>query len=196
MIEQSLFDKATLLVEALIFATAQPVKPQAMKAMLEGQGLASYSEQLPAIIEEIERRYENHAVALYNIAGGWQLRTRESVAPALVETVEKPRRLSRSTMEVLAIVAYHQPCTRTEIETVRGVTLGQSIFDTLLEEGLVAPKGRKEVPGRPILWSTTSLFLRVFGLSSLGDLPRREELVLEPSLEDDRPSESTMGASS
>jgi segregation and condensation protein B len=83
-------------------------------------------------------------------------------------------------METLAIVAYHQPVTRAEIEEIRGATLAQTTLDALLEAGLIAPKGRKEVPGRPTLWATTPAFLMQFGLRDLRDLPRREELLVEP----------------
>lgn len=183
--EQASFERAVSLVEALIFANAEPVKPKKLVDMLSAQGLEAMVEQLEEVVAAVEQRYEGHAVELCAVAGGWQLRTRESVAPALAKTVEKPRRLSRSAMEALAVVVYHQPCTRVEIETIRGVTLGQNILDRLLEEGLIAPKGRKAVPGRPVLWGTTPMFLRVFGLDTLSDLPRREELVVEPSSDDD-----------
>jgi segregation and condensation protein B len=83
-------------------------------------------------------------------------------------------------METLAIVAYHQPVTRAEIEEIRGAALSQQTLDALLELGLVAPKGRKEVPGRPTLWATTAAFLAQFGLNDLRDLPRREDLLVEP----------------
>jgi segregation and condensation protein B len=83
-------------------------------------------------------------------------------------------------MEALAVIAYHQPTTRTEIETVRGATLSQASMDALLEAGLIEPKGRKEVPGRPTLWGTTAAFLSQFGLKGLRDLPRREDLLVEP----------------
>jgi segregation and condensation protein B len=85
-------------------------------------------------------------------------------------------------METLAIVAYHQPVTRAEIEEIRGASLSQSTLELLLDAALIAPRGRKEVPGRPSLWGTTPRFLEQFGLKALNDLPRREELVNEPTL--------------
>jgi segregation and condensation protein B len=93
--------------------------------------------------------------------------------------VQQKRRLPRAAMETLAVVAYHQPVTRTEIETIRGASLGQGVMDALLESGLIEPRGRKEVPGRPTLWGTTSAFLAQFGLRDLRDLPRREDLLQE-----------------
>jgi segregation and condensation protein B len=90
-----------------------------------------------------------------------------------------PRRLPRAAMETLAIVAYHQPVTRAEIEEIRGATLSQTTMDALLEAGLIAARGRKEAPGRPTLWATTPVFLTQFSLKDLRDLPRREDLVVE-----------------
>lgn len=179
--EPDSFKKAVDLAEALIFASAGPVRASSIAEMLRSQGLDEQAGTLGAVLDEVAKRYEGHAVELYAVSGGWQFRTREEFGPALARVIERPRRLSKGTMETLAIVAYHQPCTRVEIETIRGVGLGQSILDTLLEEGLIAPKGRKEVPGRPVLWGTTPQFLQIFGLNSLGDLPRREELLFEPS---------------
>ena len=97
----------------------------------------------------------------------------------LTRVVERPRRLPRAAMETLSIVAYHQPCTRAEIEAIRGVSLGQATLDLLLDASLIVPKGRKEVPGRPTLWGTSTQFLSHFGLRDLRDLPRREELLAE-----------------
>jgi segregation and condensation protein B len=91
-----------------------------------------------------------------------------------------PRRLPRAAMETLAVVAYHQPVTRAEIEEVRGASLSQGTLDALLEGGLIAPCGRKETPGRPTLWATTPAFLAQFGLRDLRELPRREDLLVEP----------------
>ncbi|MDA8250266.1 MAG: SMC-Scp complex subunit ScpB, partial [Rhodospirillales bacterium] len=96
------------------------------------------------------------------------------------KVVPVPRRLPRAAMETLAIVAYHQPVTRAEIEDIRGAALAQATLDALLETGLIAPKGRREVPGRPTLWGTTPAFLAQFGLSDLRELPRREDLLVEP----------------
>jgi segregation and condensation protein B len=108
------------------------------------------------------------------------LRTAPDLAERLRRVVSVPRRLPRVAMEVLAIVAYHQPVTRGEIETMRGASLSQATLDALLEAGLIAPGGRREVPGRPTLWGTTPAFLTQFGLDSLRALPRREDLLVEP----------------
>jgi segregation and condensation protein B len=109
-----------------------------------------------------------------------QFRTASDLAPALRKVVEVPRRLPRVAMETLAIIAYHQPVTRPEIEEIRGASLSQQTLDALLEAGLVAPRGRRESPGRPTLWGTTPAFLAQFGLNDLRELPRREDLLVEP----------------
>jgi segregation and condensation protein B len=121
-------------------------------------------------------------VQLAEVAGGFAFRTAPELAPAITRVVEAPRRLPRAAMETLAIVAYHQPVTRAEIEEIRGASLSQSTLEMLLDASLIAPRGRKEVPGRPSLWGTTPRFLEQFGLKAIGDLPRREELVNEPTL--------------
>ena len=97
------------------------------------------------------------------MAGGWQFRTAPDLAPRLRRVVVQPRRLPRAAMETLAVIAYHQPVTRPEIEEMRGASLSQQTLDALLEAGLVAPQGRKEAPGRPTLWGTTPAFLARFG---------------------------------
>ncbi|MCT6855888.1 MULTISPECIES: SMC-Scp complex subunit ScpB [Bombella] len=180
MVEHDRAAMAVSFVEALLFANAGPVSASAIVAILREQGLEEQADNPGAVLDGLAQRYKGHAVELQAVSGGWQLRTRAMFGPALARVIERPRRLSQGTLEALAIVAYHQPCTRVEIETIRGVRLGQSILDTLLEEGLITPKGRKEVPGRPVLWGTTPQFLRIFGLASLNDLPRREELLFEP----------------
>ena len=114
------------------------------------------------------------------VAGGWQFRTAADLAPLLRKVVTQPRRLPRAAMETLAIIAYHQPVTRPEIEEMRGTSLSQQTMDALLEAGLIAAGGRREVPGRPTLWGTTPAFLAQFGLRDLRDLPKREDLLVEP----------------
>lgn len=166
------------LLEALIFSSAEPVTESAVRAFLTTQGFEDVD--IPAQISQVSERYAGHAVELVQVARGWQFRTRAKFAPALTKVIEKPRRLSRSAMETLAVIAYHQPCTRVDIEEIRGVALNQSVLDALLEDGLITPKGRKEVPGRPVLWGTSSVFLTSFGLADLNALPRREELLLDP----------------
>lgn len=167
------FDHAVRLAEALIFASAEPVAAAALARQLPE------SVDLEPVLAALQTQYAGRGVVLAEVAGGWQFRTAADLAPLLTRVMQVPRRLPRAAMETLAVIAYHQPVTRTEIETVRGASLGQGVVDGLLEAGLIEPKGRKEVPGRPTLWGTTPAFLAQFGLKSLGDLPRREELLTQ-----------------
>ena len=110
------------------------------------------------------------------VAGRWTFRTATDLGPSLALTKREERRLSRAMEEVLAIIAYHQPVTRPEIEAIRGVSLGRGTLDALLDTGWVRPGPRKEVPGRPLTWLTTPAFMEAFGLAKIGDLPGVEEL--------------------
>ncbi len=172
------------LAEALIFASPGPVLPSAILRVL------SDFADLDLVIAAIQARYQGGGVELVQTTGGWQFRTAPDLAPALRQVVETPRRLSRVAMETLAIVAYHQPVTRPEIEEIRGATLSQNTLDQLLEHSLVEPVGRRESPGRPTMWGTTPQFLTHFGLKDLRELPRRDDLLLDPQTALLRPRES------
>jgi segregation and condensation protein B len=165
---------ALRLAEALVFASASPVTARQLAQLLP-EGV-----EAEAVFAALRARYAGRGVELAEVAGGFQFRTAEDLAPRLRKVVQVPRRLPRAAMETLAIVAYHQPVTRAEIEEIRGTSLAQATLDALLEGGLIAPKGRKEVPGRPTLWATTPAFLLQFGLRDLRDLPKREDLLVEP----------------
>ncbi len=160
--------------EALVFASAGPVSARALTQLLPDTADAD------AVIAALRARYAGRGVELVETAGGVQFRTAPELAPRLRKVIEVPRRLPRVAMETLAIIAYHQPCTRAEIEEIRGTSLSQQTLDALLEASLVAPKGRREVPGRPTLWGTTPHFLVQFGLRDIRDLPQRTDLLLEP----------------
>ena len=168
--------QAMRLAEAVVFASSQPVTPRVLANLLPEDT------DVDAVMAALEAMYAGRGVGLVQAAGGWQFRTAPDIAPALRKVVELPRRLPRVAMETLAIVAYHQPVTRTEIEEIRGAALSQTTLDLLLENGLVTPKGRRETPGRPTLWGTTPAFLAQFGLNDLRDLPKREELLIDPSV--------------
>jgi len=167
-------DEEVRLAEALVFASAGPVTARQLQQLLP-DGV-----EAEAVLAALRARYAGRGVELAEVAGGFQFRTAEDLAPRLRKVVQVPRRLPRAAMETLAIVAYHQPVTRPEIEEIRGAALAQTTLDALLEAGLIAPKGRKEVPGRPTLWATTPAFLLQFGLRDLRDLPKREDLLVEP----------------
>ncbi|MGH7040651.1 MAG: SMC-Scp complex subunit ScpB [Acetobacteraceae bacterium] len=170
------------LAEAVVFAAAAPVAPHTLASLLpEGADVA-------AVIAALRASTAGRGVELVEVAGGVQFRTAPDLAPSLRKVVEIPRRLPRVAMETLAIVAYHQPVTRAEIEEIRGASLSQSTLDALLEADLIAPRGRRDTPGRPTLWATTPAFLTRFGLSALSDLPRREELMTEPGVLADEPA--------
>ncbi len=163
--------EALRIAEALLFASDRPVQPARLQSVLpEGQ-------EARAVLAALAGALDGRGVVLAEVAGGFALRTAPDLAPALTRVVEVPRRLPRAAMEALAVIAWHQPVTRAEIEEIRGASLSQATLESLLENGLVAPKGHKEVPGRPTLWGTTPRFLEQFGLASLKELPRREELV-------------------
>ncbi len=162
------------LAEALIFASAAPVSARSLGNLLPDGA------DIDAVVDALARRYAGRGVELVEVAGGLQFRTAPDLAARLRRVVQVPRRLPRAAMETLAIIAYHQPVTRPEVEEIRGASLSQQTLDALLEASLIAPCGRKEVPGRPTLWGTTPAFLAQFGLNDLRDLPRREDLLVEP----------------
>lgn len=161
--------EAVRLVEAMVFASADPVPMAAIARLLPVDA--------EPVLQTLQAQYVGRGVELVEAAGGWHFRTASDLAPQLTRLVPAPRRLPRAAMEALAVIAYHQPATRADVEAVRGASLSQTTMDALLEAGLIEPKGRKEVPGRPTLWGTTPGFLAQFGLRTLRDLPRREDLV-------------------
>jgi segregation and condensation protein B len=166
-------EEALRLAEAMIFASTDPVPTRMLAVLLPNL-------DVDAVLASVRARFAGRGVELAQVAGGWQFRTAADLAQRLTKVIPQPRRLPRVAMETLAIIAYHQPVTRAEVEEIRGASMSQTTLDTLLEAGLVAPKGHKEVPGRPTLWGTTPGFLLQFGLKDLRDLPRREDLLVEP----------------
>ena len=167
-------EEALRLAEALIFASAAPVTPRALSQVLPE------TIDTDVVIAALANRYAGRGIELVEASGGVQFRTAPDLAARLKRVIDVPRRLPRVAMETLAIIAYHQPVTRAEIEEIRGASLSQQTLDALLEPGLIAPKGRKDSPGRPTLWATTPAFLSQFGLRDLRELPRREDLFVEP----------------
>lgn len=166
--------EAVRLAEALVFASADPVPAGRLASLLGPEDPPA-----AAVFAALAASCGGRGVELIEAGGGWMFRTAPDLAPRLARVVERPRRLPRAVMETLAIIAFHQPCTRAEIEERRGVALAQNTLETLLETGLVRPAGRREVPGRPTLWGTTPEFLARFGLVSLADLPRRDDLLAD-----------------
>ncbi len=162
------------IVESLIFTSPEPVTIHRLSQVLEGEADRAAIKQA---IEEIEHdlENENRGVTLVEVAGGYQFRTKPQAAPWVRRIHDvKGRRLSKASMETLAIVAYRQPITRAELEKIRGVESGW-ILRSLVEKDLVRILGRKDEPGNPILYGTTKRFLEAFGLKSLSDLPELPE---------------------
>ena len=158
------------LLEALLFAAPEPLAETELALRLGPEA------DIPGLLRELAESYAERGVNLVALAGGWTFRTAPDLAAALRSAREVPRRLSRAAVETLAVIAYHQPVTRAEIETIRGVGLARGTLDRLLESGWVQPKGRRESPGRPLNWVTTPQFLAHFGLDSLKELPGIDEL--------------------
>jgi len=158
------------LIEALLFATAEPIGEEVLIRHLEEAA------DVNGLLQELAEAYAGRGVNLVRLAGGWAFRTAPDLAAKLRIERLVARKLSRAAVETLAVIAYHQPVTRAEIEQIRGVALGKGAIDALLEAGWVRPKGRRAGPGRPLLWVTTPGFLVHFGLGSLNELPGLDEL--------------------
>ncbi|HJQ59241.1 MAG TPA: SMC-Scp complex subunit ScpB [Vineibacter sp.] len=158
------------LVEALLFASATTL------------GIDAIAERLPAdsdvedLLAELAEMYAHRGVNLVKVAGGYAFRTAPDLAQKL--KIEQPvnRKLSRAATETLAIIAYHQPVTRAEIEHIRGVGLSKGTLDFLFEQAWIQPMGRRRAPGKPVTWGTTPFFLEHFGLAAVDDLPGHDEL--------------------
>lgn len=157
-------------LEALLFASAEPLAAADIAARMP-EGADVYG-----LIGELQQHYANRGVNLVQRGRGWAFRTAPDVSPYLRLESELPRKLSRAAVETLAIIAYQQPVTRSEVEEIRGVALSKGTLDILLEAGWIRPRGRRRVPGRPVTWGTTEAFLDHFGLESLDALPGIEEL--------------------
>lgn len=189
-VEHALRDlvQETRIVEALLFAATEPVSTDFLAERLpEGTDIG-------AILEDIRNLYADRGVNLARVAGKWSLRTAEDLSPHLRIERKVSRKPSRAAVESLAIIAYHQPVTRSEVEEIRGVSVSKGSFDVLLEAGWIKPVGRRRTPGRPTTWGTTPVFLEEFGLDSLADLPGIDELKASGLL-DTRPAGTIIGDS-
>jgi segregation and condensation protein B len=171
------------ILEALLFAATEPVAEGALITHLPEDT------DIPALLDELVGHYAGRGVNLVRVAGKWSLRTAEDLAPHLRIETKVGRKPSRAAVETLAIIAYHQPVTRTEVEEIRGVSSSRGSFDVLLEAGWIRPVGRRQTPGRPVTWGTTSKFLEDFALDNVNDLPGVDELKASGLL-DTRPAGS------
>ena len=156
-------------VEATLFAAEQPMTEQEISAHLEGA-------EVGPVLERLAEVYAGRGIHLVERGGRWHFQTAADLAHLLRREKEEPRRLSRAATEALAIIAYHEPVSRAEIEAIRGVQTAKGTLDVLLEAGWIRIAGRREVPGRPTIYATSPEFLTHFGLSSRRDLPGIEEL--------------------
>ncbi|MFL5258149.1 MAG: SMC-Scp complex subunit ScpB [Hyphomicrobiales bacterium] len=157
-------------IEATLFAAREPLATTQIAAVLpEGA-------DIEALLEALQQNYANRGVNLVQVAGKWVLRTADDLSFLLRREVIEKKRLSKAALETLAIIAYHQPVTRADIEEIRGVGISKGTLDTLLEIGWVKMRGRRRVPGRPVTYGTTEDFLVHFGLNEISDLPGLQEL--------------------
>ena len=185
LVKQDISDEIRI-VEALLFAATEPVSTDFLAERLpEGTDIGG-------ILEDIKFLYEGRGVNLARVAGKWSLRTAEDLSPHLLIERKVSRKPSRAAVESLAIISYHQPVTRSEVEEIRGVSVSKGSFDVLLEAGWIKPVGRRRTPGRPTTWGTTPAFLEEFGLDSLADLPGLDELKASGLL-DTRPAGTIIG---
>jgi segregation and condensation protein B len=163
-------DDALRAIEAILFAAEEPMGVADI-ALHAGEGA-----DIPALLAELQGHYAGRGVELVERGGRWHFQTAADLAYILRREREESRRLSRAAVETLAIIAYHEPVSRAEIEAIRGVQISRGTLDVLMEAGWVRPAGRREVPGRPLTYVTTQDFLTHFGLESRRDLPGLDDL--------------------
>jgi segregation and condensation protein B len=158
------------IVEALLFASREPIDAATLAARLPADA------DIGGILGALKAHYDTRGVNLVRVAGKWLFRTAEDLSGQLVHAADEPRKLSRAGLETLAIIAYHQPVTRAEIEAIRGVSTSRGTLDVLLEVGWIRLRGRRRTPGRPVTYGTTDGFLAHFNLEAIQDLPGLEDL--------------------
>ena len=157
-------------VEAILFAAEEPLDLESIQTRLKAKA------NVPKILKSLENQYKNRGINLICIANKWSFRTPSNLSKLMNLQTSTQKKLSKAAIETLAIIVYHQPVTRSEIEGIRGVTFGIGTLEILLEINWVRPSGRKNVPGKPIQYVTTDEFLSHFNLQKLSDLPNVEEL--------------------
>ncbi len=165
------------ILEAILFASEEPVMEEDLLQKISDKN------NLQNFLEQLKMFYKNRGINLIKTGQKWSFRTSNEIKEELTIFKKQKRKLSRAALETLAIIAYQQPITRSEIENIRGVQMGRGSIDHLMEIGWIKPSGRKNIPGKPALWSTTDLFLEHFGIINLSDLPNKEELKASGFLE-------------
>ncbi len=163
-------EQAKRLLEAILFSSKEPLSLADLSEAVES------SVDVLKVLKELQSDYNDRGIVLENNGVLWAFRTASDLAARLTIVREESKKLSRAALETLAIIAYHQPVTRAEIEDIRGVAVAKGTVDTLLELNWIRPKGRKRAPGRPLMWGTTEAFLDHFGLADLDQLPGVKEL--------------------
>lgn len=156
--------------EALLFAGGEPLTAKLLSEKLGPEV------DVAAVLMKLKRDYAGRGVELVEAGGAWRFQSAPDLGGLFAETKEEPRRLPKAAMETLAVIAYHQPVTRAEIEEIRGVSLSRGSMELLLEIGWIKPRGRRRSPGRPLTFGTTDAFLSQFGLASLDALPGKDDL--------------------
>ncbi len=163
-------DENLRILEALLFAAAEPLRTQDLhERMPEGADVGG-------LLMELQKLYDGRGVELVDLDGAWAFRTAKDLAEALSVERHITKKMSKAALETLSIIAYHQPVTRAEVENIRGVATHRGTLDSLIEAGWVKPGRRRETPGRPLTWVTTTSFLDQFGLESIMDLPGLDDL--------------------
>jgi segregation and condensation protein B len=174
------------LIEALLFASTEPVSLKSIQNRLPETA------DVGGMLLELQNEYQSRGINLVRLEDAWAFRTAADVGPYLVLNKKEEKKLSRAGLETLAVIAYHQPVTRAEVENIRGVATNKGTLDVLLEAGWIKPGRRRETPGRPVTWITTNAFLDEFGISLLTDLPGLQELK-SSGLLDSRPAIENIG---
>ncbi len=162
--------EAVRMAEAIVFASVDPVSDKALADRLPGET------DIKAVMAELQAAYEKRGVNLVRVGDSWAFRTASDLSFLMNREAVQQKKLSRAALEVLAIIAYHQPVTRAEMEEIRGVETAKGTLDVLMETGWVRIRGRRKVPGRPVTYGTTVAFLDHFGLEEIRDLPGMDEL--------------------
>jgi segregation and condensation protein B len=186
MSEAMALGAAVRIAEALLFAAREPLSEEVMQSALP------HGVPVRDVLAHLVPHYAARGVNLVQVGGRWTFRTAPDLAFLLAKNVEEPRRLSRAAMETLAIIAYHQPVTRAEIEDIRGVATAKGTLDVLMEASWVRMRGRRKTPGRPITFGTTETFLQHFNLNAVSDLPGLDELKQAGMLDDRLPAGLSM----
>jgi len=170
-------NRDTKILEAILFASGSPVLEDDLKDKITNK--KKFKEE----IEKLKEFYKDRGINLVKTGNKWSFRTSESIKEELIIFKTQKRKLSRAAIEILSIIAYQQPITRSEIENIRGVQMGRGSIDHLMEIGWIKPSGRKNIPGKPALWVTTDLFMDHFGIENMSDLPNKDELKASGFLE-------------